>query len=312
MKFKYLLIDGNNLFWRAFNTSLKKFVFENNEHQIFPGAIKESFNKIKLLFNFLAYKNSFFYFLFDNPEVNINIRKFIDENYKSNRFTRNAPKGFYNTLNLFIEILKHYSDNYKILYIDSLEADDLTKPIIEQLDIEKYNKCVVISNDMDWARNLSLSEHCYWYSYDKIIDRKLFEEIYEFKPIANRIQMYKAIHGDSSDNIKNSLPFLPKKILLDILEKFNSVDELYKKLYRTNYPDKWKQKIKEAEIDIKKNEDLVNFQPVEINIDDNLWNCKQNIKKLRYYFDILNLEYEQWMIDKSSDEGIFKRQKIRI
>lgn len=312
MKFRYNIVDGNNLFWRAFAISLKKFISESNEYQIFPGAIKESFEKIKKLTEFLAYKDSFFYFLFDNPEININIRKFIDKNYKSNRFSKSAPKGFYNTLNLFIEILKHYSNNYKVLHIDSLEADDLTKPIIEQLHLSSHIKCVVISNDMDWARNLSLSKYCCWYNYDKIIDRKLFYELYEFEPISNKIQLYKAIHGDDSDNIKNSLPFLPKNIVLDILERFNSADDLYKGLYRTNYPDKWKQQIKESEMDIKKNEDLVNFQPIEIDIKDNLWDCKQNVKKLRYFFDVLSLEYEDFMIDKSSNNEIFKKQKIRI
>ena len=309
MKFKYLLIDGNNLFWRAFNISLKKY-FVVKKYQIFPGAIKESFNKIKIISNTLSYQDSFFYLLFDNPEVNINIRKFIDENYKSNRFAKNVPKGFYTTLNLFIEILKHYDNNYKILYIDALEADDLTKPIIKQLHLNKNNKCVVVSNDMDWARNLSLSEYCYWYNYDKIVDRKLFFELYGFKPISNKVQMYKAIHGDVSDNIKNSLPYLPKDILLDILDNFNSVNDLYKGLYKTTYPDKWKKKIKEAEIEIKKNEDLVNFQPVEINLDNYLWDCKLNIKKLKYYYDVLNIEYENFM--KIPFESIFKKQNIRI
>ena len=163
---------------------------------------------------------------------------------------------------------------------------------------------------MDWARNLSLSEYCYWYNYDKIVDRKLFFELYGFKPISNKVQMYKAIHGDVSDNIKNSLPYLPKDILLDILDNFNSVNDLYKGLYKTTYPDKWKKKIKEAEIEIKKNEDLVNFQPIEVNLDSYLWDCKLNVKKLKYYYDVLNIEYENFM--KIPFESIFRKQNIKI
>jgi len=296
-KFSYILIDGTNLWWRCFSTALKK-LFVKKEFELFPGAIKEALTRIDHIKNIFGYNDSLLYICFDNPESVLNVRKYIDENYKSHRFKKNSPKGLYQTLNIFIEILKYYSDNFRILSVSSLEADDLTKPLIEsykEIEISKKNKCLVISSDLDWSRNLALSEYCYWWNFHKLYDREAFKEEFEFYPVNEKIQLYKAIHGDASDNIENAVPYLPHDLLIRIINEFNSVDELYKGLFKTDYPQNWKIKLKENERDVRKNLDLVNFIPIDLKIEDHLIECKQNVKALKFFYDCLGLDYEPFM-----------------
>lgn len=314
-KYNHIIIDGNNLFWRSFTSSLKKYVSVEDFH-LFSGAIYDVLDRIKQIKENFAYESSIIYFCFDNPESVLNLRKFLDNNYKSHRFKKNAPKGLYKTLNIFVEILKVYDDNYRILNVDSLEADDLTYSIISEIkeNLSRTNRCLVISNDLDWSRNLSLSDFCYWWNFLKMYNRKAFESEFGFYPIGNKIQLYKSIHGDSSDNIKNAVPYLPKDILNDILNKFDNVEDMLSGIWDQDYPLKWKKKIKEAEIDIKANNNLVDFIDANVSLKDYMLICKRNIKKLKIFYDSLDLKYESFMYTKEekkqkSKEMMFGKKK---
>lgn len=296
-KYNHIIIDGNNLFWRCFSRGLKKYLNVEGFH-LFSGAIQENFDAIEQIKSSFAYESSIIYFCFDNPESTINLRKFLNENYKSHRFKKNAPKGLYKTLNIFVELLKYYSDNYRVISADSLEADDLTLPIIRSLDLNTNNRCLLISNDMDWARNLSFSEYCFWWNFDKMYNQKSFESEYKFPPTGKRVQLYKSIHGDTNDNIKNAVPNLPKDILLDILNRFDSVDDLFKNLWRQDYPLNWKKRIKDEERVIRANNDLIDFIEIDFDIKDHLWICEKNIKILQIFYEALDMKYESWMYTK--------------
>jgi hypothetical protein len=297
-KYNNIIIDGNNLFWRCFSGGLKKYVTIEDFH-LFLGTIKINLDKIETIKKLYAYTSSVFYFCFDNPESVLNLRKFLDNNYKSHRFKKNSPKGLYKTLNLFVELLKVFSDNYRIANANSLEADDLTLPIIKELNLSKENRCLVISNDLDWARNLSLSKYCFWWNYDKMHNRKTFESEYGFSPVGKKIQLFKAIHGDTTDNIKNAVPYLPREILLNMVNEFNDVDELFNGMWKQEYSLKWKKKIKDAEKDIRANYYLVDFIELNYPIENYVWTCKRNIKKLRLFYDVLDLKYESFMHTES-------------
>ena len=307
-KFQTIIVDLNNLFWRCFSVSLKKF-FVRKDYDIFPGSIRESLTRIEHIKNIFAYDSSILYLVLDNPNSVLDIRRFIDCNYKSHRFKRNAPKGLYQTLNIFIEVLKNYSNNFKIVQCESLEADDLTKPIISSLNLDKKSKCLCISNDLDWARNLSLSEHVYWWNYHKLYNQEDFKEEYKYPAICEKIQLYKAIHGDASDNIENAVPYLPSELLIRIVNEFNSVEDLYKGLWKTDYPQQWKIKLKENERDVRKNLQLVDFAPLDFDIKDNIFDCKQNSSALKFFYDALDLDYEPFM--KKEKNVLFQKIKYK-
>ena len=64
--------------------------------------------------------------------------------------------------------------------------------------------------------------------------KEQLEEIfdkYKFSPSGNKIKLYKAIHGDKSDNIENAVPYLPENILLDIINNFQDVNDFLKRFW---------------------------------------------------------------------------------
>lgn len=289
MKYEYLIIDATNLFWRAFAISLKKFIVVDG-HEIVPGAISEGIKKILKIKNKFAYKDSPIFLLFDNPESALRVRKIIDKDYKSIRLKKCAPKGLYPTMNFFIYFLRYYSDTFKIVSTDGYEADDLTKPLIQTLELNKIRKALCISNDLDWSRNIS--EYVDWWNWGEVFTINKFKKKYGFSPENQKVQIYKAIHGDKSDSIKNAVKYLPKEILIDIVNKYECINDLFKNISREGYPDKWKQKILESEHQIRINYKLANFANLDKEISKIISNCKRNSKMLETLSKILKIKYK--------------------
>lgn len=298
MKYENLIIDATNLFWRSYcenSITIESFL-------VYYKTIERAINRIKDLREKFAYNDSKIYFLFDNPESQINLRKILSEGqYKHTREAKNVPKDLYRSLNIFSEVLKSYNDNFYIIYGESLEADDLTKPVIEHLELKEFNKCLCISADLDWARNIS--KYCDWFNYANIYNAEVFKNKYGFNPIGNSIQLWKAIKGDNSDCIKNAVPYLPDEILKDMLNKFKDVRDLFNNVFQQNYPDKWKIKIKEAEKQIRINYQLVDFIE-NVNYGNiSIIQGKQNKKLLRFWYKKLKLELEEWMKDEVTERN---------
>ena len=58
--------------------------------------------------------------------------------------------------------------------------------------------------------------------------------------------MYKCIHGDKSDCIENAVPYLPKEILLYIVNTYSDLKSLFSNLWSDDkIPKQWKLKIKD-------------------------------------------------------------------
>jgi hypothetical protein len=296
--YEYLLIDAQNLYWRAVMSSLKKFLDEENQ-KVYSNSIKNFLDRLNEFKSEYATKNSKIYLLFDNPLSVINKRKTIDVEYKHTREEKNVPKNFYKTLDVLQEILKNYADDLYIVRWDGLEADDLVYPVLT--DINKNHtevKKLIISADLDWARALGLDDNCEWYNFVQMYNKYNFKDFYGFSPVGKNIQMYKAIHGDNSDSIPNAVPYLPKEILLDIVDNYKNLEDLFSNLYK--YPDSWKIKITEAKNRININYQLADYIVYE-GLDNFIFKCHENIKMLRFWFDLHDLEFETRMYEKSVD-----------
>lgn len=300
MRFSNIIIDINNLFWRNVSISLKNKIMSEDD-EVYSSSIQMTLNKIN---NFIAeygqYQNCNVYLLFDNPLSRINTRKEIDPLYKHARSLREVPVAFHKTIDILWEILEVYSDNFKLLKADSLEADDLVQPLLKYLN---YDNCLIISADLDWAR--SINSTVKWYNYHTLYDLDTFKNKYGFYPNNNSITLYKAFRGDNSDNIPNGCSGLREEIVLDICNRFNNDDELFKNLFDTDYPQNWKFKIKENELRIRMNYALADFIQVEGSIEDYIVQCKESIKALRSWYRMLDLELEYRM----KDEQDLKQQK---
>jgi len=306
MKYKYILIDSTNLLWRSLYHNVKE-IFVNKE-VVYTGGIEQFIKRLnQLMYDFSYTNSSIIYLLFDNPKSELNFRQLISDDYKHARLAKKPEKQIFNTLNVLMEILKNYSDNFRLANLEKLEADDLTKPILESLELNDFNRALVISADMDWARNINKNVH--WYNYVDIIDENKFIEEYGFSPIGNKVKMYKALHGDTSDSIPNAVPYLDKKILLHIIETFDDPVQMYKQLWNQDYPKQWKAKLFEAERQILTNFQLADFVDIECDINDIVRKCSRNIKALRYYYKNLGIPFETFMVTKQEQKNSFLGKK---
>lgn len=324
MKYKYLVIDSSNLFWRCCADFIKEMLENPKSEKIYSVAIQNVFDRIKDLIERFGYTDvTKVYLCFDNADSVTDWRKEISNMmYKSGRDKRNTPPAFYDTLNLFEELCKYYSDNYYIAkvscaYLEDdvnplhIEADDLT-PIVKKHigELKQLERILFISADLDWARNIDKQSD--WFNFYTIYNIESFYKKHGFRANSNQIKMYKAIHGDRSDSIQNAVPGLRKEILFNIVQQFNSPKTLYEGLWKQDYPKNWKIKIQEAKQQVLLNYKLVDFADLSfLTMDDVIFECKENKKILRKWWDMFNLNLENRMIDKEKDPP-FSRKKHKI
>lgn len=312
MKHNHIAIDFNNLFWRSITTTSQEFLTLENTH-IYNFVIQDVLRRVKELKERFGYDDSKIYFLVDNNQSKINIRKLLDEQYKHPREFKNVPKHFYATLNFTIEILKCYSNSFFILQEDNIEADDLTLPLRNYLNLNDENKCLFVSADLDWARNIT--KHSVWFNYSKMYNEMLFKAKYKFSPTSKKIQLFKALKGDSSDAIPNAVPYLPEKILLHILDKYNGIDDFYLGIEEDKeISNNWYRKFIDERERIEKNYRLADFIYLNEPIERIMFKCKENIKCLRMWFTSLQIPFESRMVEKEKDKNILfaKRRLPRI
>ena len=117
-KYQNIVIDTNNLFWRASHKTIEEFM-EFGKTKLYIGTIRNLLEKVKWITDKYARENTQFYFLFDNPTSKIKQRKLISSEYKHTRKSRKMPEHFYKTLLIVEEILKNYSEKYSILWGES-------------------------------------------------------------------------------------------------------------------------------------------------------------------------------------------------
>lgn len=306
LKYKYICVDGSNLLWRNCAVSLDKYILLEDK-PIYSTAIHGMLKKLKAFQREYSYEDSLVYILFDNPFSKINLRKILSSGKYKHTRQRKEAKYVHRTLNVLEEVLKCYDDSFRILRGENVEADDLTLPLKQYLKPDKQNRILYISADMDWARNID--EYCHWYNYVNIYNAHNFKKKYKFSPKGNSIKLYKAIHGDNSDCIKNAVPYLPENILLDIVERFEDVEDLYENLWRQDYPEKWKIKLDENRREVIVNYQLVDFMDIGRDIKDSIIKCKEDKVILSFWINKLELPFEVKIFKKKENKNTFFSRK---
>jgi len=305
-QYNNILIDLNNLFWRNACVSIKACVEGEDTSSLYSHSVQMTLNKIKALKEQYGYQNTKVFLLKDNPFSRIDDRTAIDSSYKHARRSRTVPPAFHKSLEHLAEILKCYDDTYYVCSYDNCEADDLVKIVLDTIT----DGALLVSADLDWARGVTEKNH--WYNYVELYDIEKFIHEYGFTPLNNSLKMYKAIHGDKSDSIENAVPYLPKDILIDIVSKYNSVDELFKGIWTEAYPEKWKLKLKESEVKIKVNYQLVDYLDLPLSFNQIAYKCSENVGELRSWFKLLDIPFETRMIDLKNDaKSFFKQKKLK-
>lgn len=112
------------------------------------------------------------------------------------------------------------------------EADDVLGTIVKQEEKNKDLEIIIASGDMDTMQLID-GKRVQVYTLKKglndtiLYDEEAVKERYGFPP--ELIPDYKGLRGDPSDNIKG-VPGIGEKTATELIQKFGSMEELYKKL----------------------------------------------------------------------------------
>lgn len=312
MSYKSIAIDCSNLYWRSVCSLLRETIdipIGDRKVSVYTKVVQDFIDRVNALKKEYLYDNGKVYLLFDNPKSTLELRKIIDEEYKSPRLNRTIPRAFWDTLKILKQVLLHYSDDFVFVQYDFCEADDLVVPLLDNIEINESNRLLLVSADMDWARGIS--KNVDWFNYKQIFNEKVFYKMYRFMPEKQNVILYKCFRGDASDNIEKGLPNLPEEMLLKMIENNNVTDchsfrTFLHKLQNVDYLNEhWKLKVKYAEDLLLKNYQLISFIPVNASFENMIIPCKEYISVLKTYYTILQLPYEVKMMSKESIEDSF-------
>jgi hypothetical protein len=304
------LLERLNCFKRArlkFYENFQNYSFdrkEDDEREFYSASIQDSLVRIQEFMKQYGNKDCKVYIIHDNPFSKINERERLYSSYKHARKNKNIPPVFYKSLEKLIEILKLYHNNFYLVNYKGCEADDL----VPQVLAHKQGNALLISADMDWARGISSEVH--WFNYSTLYDIDKFKTDYGFDPSNNGVKMYKCIHGDRSDCIDNAVPYLPKNILLHIVNTYGSLVELFKNIWSDEViPKQWKLKIKDCENQLKINYQLVDYLNIDVSFEDISYKCVEDLETLRAFFLMLDISFESRMMDAKRDAFHFLEKK---
>ncbi|MBR6611989.1 MAG: hypothetical protein IKK93_07055 [Campylobacter sp.] len=219
MLYDYIVIDSANLFYRCLgkNETAEQVV---RKMISFTEDLRQSLNDILyIIFDPISEYDLGESKSFKFPSSE---RKKIDENYKANR---QYSSLYYQSILLYKKFYTYRGDKVKTIYSQEYEADDFVEPLLEMIGPNK--KVALITTDYDWSRYISDNVHMINKGLDKPYSIKEFEEKFLFKPTKASIILYKALYGDSSDNIKGAIYLDKTKLVNNIKELcYNYIKEI--------------------------------------------------------------------------------------
>ncbi len=217
---KLILIDGNNLMFRAFYaTSYTGNIMRNSEG--FPTNALFGFinmlNKIKE-----EEKPVYMCVAFD---IGKNFRK---EEYSFYKEGRNAtPEELKMQMPYARKILE--ASGIKYLELEPYEADDIIGTLVKMAEKDREFDCTIISSDKDLLQLINYETDVKLLkkdSYIRLNERTFFEE-YGITPI--KMIDLKALMGDSSDNIPG-VKGIGEKTALKLIQEYNSLEGVYENI----------------------------------------------------------------------------------
>ena len=210
MLYDTIMIDSANLFYRLAKNSdtpkkIVKSLIKFVEEECKPHLHKDG--DIYILFDPLSKSDlgeskSFTY--------STNVRKSIDSNYKKGR----SYSPLYGpTIEIFKKYYSYRGDSIKLVYSNQYEADDFVEPIVKSL---AGKKIAIITTDNDYARYISDDIDMINKGFEKPYTIKEFYDDFKFYPTPAANTLYKAIFGDSSDNIEGCINLKKARFITNI------------------------------------------------------------------------------------------------
>lgn len=231
---KLIIFDGNSILNRAFY-GVKPLI---NSRGLHTNGI---YGFINILFKFLdEEKPDYICCAFDLKAATFRHKKF--KGYKAQR------KGMPNELAEQLEPLKNVIDALKIprLAIEGYEADDILGTLSVMCK-DSGTECVIVTGDRDSLQlvddlvTVKLAHTRGGSSETVIYNKKAILEKYKIEPL--QLIDVKGFMGDTSDNIPG-VAGVGKKTALDLIQRFSSMENIYKNLDNLPIKDKLKEKLR--------------------------------------------------------------------
>ena len=222
---KVILIDGNNIAYRAFYA--------------LPDSISTSSGIITNAV--LGFTNMLLKLIEEqNPDTILcafdskgpTFRHKIFDRYKINR--KKMPTELSSQFSLIKEVL----DAFNIIYLekDGFEADDILAGIVNSIK-DEFNQIIIVTGDKDILQlvsgNIKVMAIKKGITDTVIFDRLKVEEKFGVKP--ENMKDLLALMGDSSDNIPGVPGIGPKTARL-LVKKYGCLEEIYKNINKVDNP----------------------------------------------------------------------------
>lgn len=215
---RFLLIDSNAILHRAFHALPLLTTKEGQPINAVYGFTSILLKAISTL------KPGYIAAAFDRKEPTFRHKEFAD--YKAHRpalpseLTRQIPK--------VKEILTAFK--IPIYEKEGYEADDILGTLVEKLSPKGFS-IIILTGDLDTLQLVNATTKVYLLrkgiSETQIFDEKEIQKRYNLNP--QQLIDFKALKGDPSDNIPG-VPGIGEKSALELIRKFGSLEELYKKI----------------------------------------------------------------------------------
>ena len=234
---KLVLIDGNSIMNRAFYGIMGSKALTTKDGK-YTNAI---YGFLAILFKLLEEeKPEYIAVSFDLKAPTA--RHKLYEGYKANR--KGMPNELAEQMPIIKEILKYM--NIDIVEKEGYEGDDIIGTL-SRYGEEKGLEVIILSGDRDTFQlatdnvKIHIPRTKAGKTETEIFDREKVKEVYGIEP--KQLIEVKGLQGDTSDNIPG-VPGIGEKTALTLIKKYETIDNLYKKLEAGEADLKGKQKEK--------------------------------------------------------------------
>ena len=311
---KLVLIDGNSIMNRAFYGIMGSKALTTKDGK-YTNAI---YGFLAILFKLLEEeKPDYIGVTFDLKAPTARHKMY--EGYKANR--KGMPTELAEQMPIIKDVLR--AMNIDIIEKEGYEGDDVIGTL-SRYGEQKGLEVVILSGDRDTFQlatdnvRINIPRTKGGKTETEIFNREKVKEVYGIEP--KQLIEVKGLQGDASDNIPG-VPGIGEKTALSLIQKYETIDNLYKKLESGEADVKGKQKEK-----LEQNKDLAYLSRTlgEINtkvpIEDTLEELKleewdkpkvlELFKELNFkrYIDRFNLQNEAGKGDNFSEENNIESQ----
>lgn len=234
---KLVLIDGNSIMNRAFYGIMGSKSLTTKDGK-FTNAI---YGFLSILFKLIEDENpEYLGVSFDLSKPTA--RHELYEGYKANR--KGMPNELAEQMPIIKDILK--AMNIDIIEKEGYEGDDIIGTL-SRYGEKKGLKVIILSGDRDTFQlatdqvKIHIPRTKSGKTETEIFDREKVKEVYGIEP--KQLIEVKGLQGDTSDNIPG-VPGIGEKTALSLIQKYETIDNLYKKLETGESDLKGKQKEK--------------------------------------------------------------------